>query len=72
MVEVKGQKIERTKNVNMNLSLQTKGRHGYSVEFSPFFPTKLACASSQYYGIAGKYDKSLSLSLSTNAKSVFL
>uniref|UniRef100_K1QK19 Chorion peroxidase n=1 Tax=Magallana gigas TaxID=29159 RepID=K1QK19_MAGGI len=37
----------------MNLSLQTKGRHGYSVEFSPFFPTKLACASSQYYGIAG-------------------
>ncbi|XP_078324563.1 peroxisomal targeting signal 2 receptor-like [Crassostrea virginica] len=37
----------------MNLSLQTKGRHGYAVEFSPFFANKLACASSQYYGIAG-------------------
>ncbi|KAJ8008999.1 hypothetical protein DPEC_G00084250 [Dallia pectoralis] len=28
-------------------------RHGYSVEMSPFFPTRLACATSQYYGIAG-------------------
>lgn len=35
------------------MSLQTKGRHGYSVEFSPYLPHRLACASSQYYGIAG-------------------
>lgn len=35
------------------MSLQTKGRHGYSVEFSPYFPQRLACASAQYYGIAG-------------------
>ncbi|XP_019911538.1 peroxisomal biogenesis factor 7 isoform X2 [Esox lucius] len=28
-------------------------RHGYSVEISPFIPTRLACATSQYYGIAG-------------------
>ncbi|CAB1340250.1 unnamed protein product, partial [Coregonus sp. 'balchen'] len=28
-------------------------RHGYAVEISPFIPTRLACATSQYYGIAG-------------------
>ncbi|XP_039603370.1 peroxisomal biogenesis factor 7 [Polypterus senegalus] len=31
----------------------TAGRHGYAVEISPYFPSRLACASSQYYGIAG-------------------
>lgn len=30
-------------------------RHGYSVEFSPFFSNRLACATAQYYGIAGKH-----------------
>ncbi|KAL7987735.1 hypothetical protein Chor_006654 [Crotalus horridus] len=29
------------------------GRHGYAVEFSPYLPGRLACATSQYYGIAG-------------------
>lgn len=27
--------------------------HGYSVEFSPFAETRLACATSQYFGIVG-------------------
>lgn len=30
------------------------GRHGYAVEFSPYLPGRLACATSQYYGIAGE------------------
>ncbi|BFZ09653.1 hypothetical protein BsWGS_12692 [Bradybaena similaris] len=37
----------------MNLTFRTKSRHGYSVKFSPYFPHRLACVSSQYYGIAG-------------------
>ncbi|XP_033740848.1 peroxisomal targeting signal 2 receptor-like [Pecten maximus] len=37
----------------MNVSFQTKSRHGYSVEFSPYYPNRLACATSQYYGLAG-------------------
>uniref|UniRef100_A0ACB8GCA9 Uncharacterized protein n=1 Tax=Sphaerodactylus townsendi TaxID=933632 RepID=A0ACB8GCA9_9SAUR len=28
------------------------GRHGYAVEYSPYLPGRLACAASQYYGIA--------------------
>ncbi|XP_048860537.1 peroxisomal biogenesis factor 7 [Brienomyrus brachyistius] len=28
-------------------------RHGYAVEISPFLPCRLACATSQHYGIAG-------------------
>ncbi|XP_017551230.1 peroxisomal biogenesis factor 7 isoform X2 [Pygocentrus nattereri] len=28
-------------------------RHGYAVEVSPFLPGRLACATAQYYGIAG-------------------
>ncbi|XP_027135328.1 peroxisomal biogenesis factor 7 isoform X2 [Larimichthys crocea] len=28
-------------------------RHGYAVEVSPFIPNRVACAASQYYGIAG-------------------
>ncbi|KAG9283077.1 peroxisomal biogenesis factor 7 [Astyanax mexicanus] len=28
-------------------------RHGYAVEVSPFLPNRLACATAQYYGIAG-------------------
>ncbi|MCI4389645.1 hypothetical protein PGIGA_G00100680 [Pangasianodon gigas] len=28
-------------------------RHGYAVEMSPFLPNTLACATAQYYGIAG-------------------
>ncbi|XP_069090751.1 peroxisomal biogenesis factor 7 isoform X2 [Pleurodeles waltl] len=34
-------------------SFRVPGRHGYAVEFSPYFPSRLACATSQYYGIAG-------------------
>ncbi|KAJ8315390.1 hypothetical protein KUTeg_007540 [Tegillarca granosa] len=34
-------------------SFQTKARHGYSVEFSPYFPQRFACAACQHYGIAG-------------------
>ncbi|KAL8595084.1 hypothetical protein ACOMHN_019122 [Nucella lapillus] len=34
-------------------SFHTPDRHGYSVQFSPFLPQRLACAACQYYGIAG-------------------
>uniref|UniRef100_A0AAY5EXT0 Peroxin-7 n=1 Tax=Electrophorus electricus TaxID=8005 RepID=A0AAY5EXT0_ELEEL len=34
-------------------SFKCSARHGYAVEISPFFPNRLACATSQYYGIAG-------------------
>lgn len=37
----------------MKLTFRTKSRHGYSVKFSPYFPQRLACATSQYFGIAG-------------------
>jgi len=37
----------------MNQTLRTKSRHGYSIKFSPYFPHRLACATSQYYGIVG-------------------
>uniref|UniRef100_A0A2C9KTH2 Peroxin-7 n=1 Tax=Biomphalaria glabrata TaxID=6526 RepID=A0A2C9KTH2_BIOGL len=37
----------------MNSSFRTKSRHGYSVKFSPYMHNRLACVSSQYYGIAG-------------------
>ena len=39
---------------NMALSLLTKDRHGYSVAFSPYYGNKLAVATSQHFGIAGK------------------
>ncbi|KAA8582962.1 hypothetical protein FQN60_015508, partial [Etheostoma spectabile] len=29
------------------------GRHGYAVKVSPFIPSRVACATSQFYGIAG-------------------
>ncbi|KAM9703719.1 peroxisomal biogenesis factor 7 isoform 2-T3 [Menidia menidia] len=32
---------------------RSPGRHGYAVEASPFLPGRLACATSQYYGITG-------------------
>ncbi|XP_077367283.1 peroxisomal biogenesis factor 7 isoform X2 [Festucalex cinctus] len=32
---------------------RSPARHGYAVESSPFFPGRLACATSQHYGIAG-------------------
>ncbi|KAF6723161.1 Peroxisomal targeting signal 2 receptor [Oryzias melastigma] len=32
---------------------RSPGRHGYAVEVSPFIPNRVACAASQYYGIAG-------------------
>ena len=38
----------------MALSLLTKDRHGYSVAFSPYYGDKLAVATSQHFGIAGK------------------
>ncbi|XP_043932382.1 peroxisomal biogenesis factor 7 isoform X2 [Protopterus annectens] len=34
-------------------SFKLPARHGYAVEISPYFPSRLACATSQYYGIAG-------------------
>jgi len=34
-------------------SFKSPGRHGYAVEVSPFVASTVACASSQYYGIAG-------------------
>uniref|UniRef100_A0A667YK41 Peroxin-7 n=1 Tax=Myripristis murdjan TaxID=586833 RepID=A0A667YK41_9TELE len=34
-------------------AFRTPARHGYAVETSPFVPRRLACAASQYYGIAG-------------------
>jgi len=37
----------------MALTFKTPGRHGYSVAFSPFYPKRLACASSQHFGIIG-------------------
>jgi hypothetical protein len=36
-------------------SFLTPNRHGYSVRFSPFQPERIACATSQYFGLAGKY-----------------
>ncbi|KAL4233280.1 peroxisomal targeting signal 2 receptor [Mactra antiquata] len=38
----------------MTLSFKTKDRHGYSVQFSPYISSRLACCTSQYYGIAGR------------------
>ncbi|XP_078617449.1 peroxisomal targeting signal 2 receptor-like [Branchiostoma floridae x Branchiostoma japonicum] len=35
------------------MSFRTAQRHGYAVEFSPYYPQLLACATCQYYGIAG-------------------
>uniref|UniRef100_A0A3Q1BZZ0 Peroxin-7 n=1 Tax=Amphiprion ocellaris TaxID=80972 RepID=A0A3Q1BZZ0_AMPOC len=32
---------------------RSPARHGYAVEVSPFIPNRVACAASQYYGIAG-------------------
>ncbi|XP_054849867.1 peroxisomal biogenesis factor 7 [Eublepharis macularius] len=44
-------------NIGMKLPMaaafRLPGRHGYAVEFSPYLPGRLACAASQYYGIAG-------------------
>ncbi|XP_061100016.1 peroxisomal biogenesis factor 7 [Conger conger] len=37
----------------MTKTFRSPSRHGYAVEISPFLPTRLACATSQYYGIAG-------------------
>ncbi|XP_077145402.1 peroxisomal biogenesis factor 7 isoform X2 [Ranitomeya variabilis] len=34
-------------------AIRLPGRHGYAVEFSPYVPTRLACAASQNYGISG-------------------
>lgn len=34
-------------------ALRLPGLHGYAVEFSPYWPGRVACAASQYYGIAG-------------------
>uniref|UniRef100_A0A8C4NF86 Peroxin-7 n=1 Tax=Eptatretus burgeri TaxID=7764 RepID=A0A8C4NF86_EPTBU len=31
----------------------TEASHGYSVQFSPFLPQRLACVACQHYGIAG-------------------
>ncbi|MGH0179891.1 UNVERIFIED_CONTAM: hypothetical protein FKN15_008544 [Acipenser sinensis] len=33
-------------------TFRVPGRHGYAVEMSPYLTSRLACATSQYYGIA--------------------
>lgn len=35
----------------------TPERHGYAVRFSPFYKDLLAVATSQQYGLAGRYNK---------------
>lgn len=35
-------------------AIRLPARHGYAVEFSPYVPTRLACAASQNYGISGE------------------
>uniref|UniRef100_A0A1A8J598 Peroxin-7 n=1 Tax=Nothobranchius kuhntae TaxID=321403 RepID=A0A1A8J598_NOTKU len=37
----------------MTTTFRTAERHGYAVEVSPFVPHRVACATSQYYGITG-------------------
>lgn len=37
----------------MAFSYRTQRKHGYAVKFSPYFSDRLACASSQHFGIAG-------------------
>lgn len=39
--------------VEMSTLFVTRGFHGYSVQFSPYQADRLACATSQHYGIAG-------------------
>ncbi|XP_053317016.1 peroxisomal biogenesis factor 7 isoform X2 [Spea bombifrons] len=34
-------------------TIRIPGRHGYAVEFSPYIPSRLACATSENYGISG-------------------
>ncbi|XP_018412435.1 PREDICTED: peroxisomal biogenesis factor 7 [Nanorana parkeri] len=34
-------------------AIRLPGSHGYAVEFSPYVPSRLACATSQNYGISG-------------------
>ncbi|XP_028412817.1 peroxisomal targeting signal 2 receptor-like [Dendronephthya gigantea] len=38
----------------MSCVFRTRGFHGYSVQFSPYEATRLACACSQHYGLAGR------------------
>ncbi|XP_002735592.1 peroxisomal targeting signal 2 receptor-like [Saccoglossus kowalevskii] len=37
----------------MSVSFRTESRHGYAVEFSPYLPNRIACATSQHYGFTG-------------------
>ncbi|XP_067126139.1 peroxisomal targeting signal 2 receptor-like [Centruroides vittatus] len=37
----------------MGTTLHTKGKHGYNVKFSPFFPNIIACCACENYGISG-------------------
>lgn len=36
-------------------SFKTTGFHGYNVAFSPFEANRLACATSQNFGLTGNY-----------------
>lgn len=40
----------------------TPERHGYAVRFSPFFKDRVAVATSQQYGLAGRNSKPFSKS----------
>ncbi|KAF6031932.1 PEX7 [Bugula neritina] len=37
----------------LSLKVRLSRKHAQDLSFSPFYPNKLACASGQYYGIAG-------------------
>ena len=43
----------------MAVTFRTPGRHGYAIKFSPYFGHRLLCATSQHYGIAGKFESYL-------------
>ena len=51
---------------------RSPARHGYAVEGSPFIPTRLACAASQYYGIAGEYNVRKRTGIRLNVDSVYV
>jgi hypothetical protein len=38
----------------MRQLLSTKGFHPYAVQFSPYVGNRLACSTSQHYGLIGK------------------
>ena len=35
--------------------VRTEKRHTHDLAFSPYYPDRLACATGQFYGLAGMY-----------------